>query len=55
MFIAVLKIRQVQGSIFFALGNVFSPPTRLTMQKLLFPALCDDLREKLGASFGEDR
>jgi hypothetical protein len=36
MFIAVLKIRQVQGSVFFALGHVFSPPpTRLdlTMQK----------------------
>ena len=26
MFIAVLKIRQVQGSMFFALGHVFSPP-----------------------------
>jgi hypothetical protein len=26
MFIAVLKIRQVQGSVFFALGHVFSPP-----------------------------
>jgi hypothetical protein len=26
MFIAVLKIRQVQGSAFFALGHVFSPP-----------------------------
>jgi hypothetical protein len=53
MFIAVLQIRQVQGSMFFALGHVFSPsPTRLdlTMQKLLFPTLCDDLRENLGAT-----
>ena len=50
MFIAVLKIRHIQGSVFFALGHVFSPPpTRLdlTMQKLLFPTLRDDLPESL--------
>jgi hypothetical protein len=38
MFIAVLKIRQVQGSAFFALGHVFSPPHVVDYPFARYPA-----------------